>query len=315
MIFIMIPCMGLGIASIWDKVAYNFPLSYYDPMFDLTRGTEHLTDFEIAITFGLFIFFLEEMFYLCLIYLLRNTMSEFNMKTELKMICGLWIILTSACTGLEVFGCKATMSQIALILLIIRNLACFGISLCWPIYESYNSKIMPYGETRECVSSIEMTLSTITPLQYFTQYIRSTAPQHLATLHLYMEIKMFEELAGSQEISDNPLNLGSPAREGHLDIRRLYDKGIRIYKEYLEKGANNVLRYIPEAVHDIMLQRFRDLKENLDKHLFDPIYGVIIKQLNNLFLEFAKSTLHHQLIYELAKTEIYYERLRIAEMN
>ena len=344
MIYILAPCLILGIASCFPKVATKMPLAYFDPLFyNSDIAVKNESSFIVAACVALTFFFIEELIFCFLVYKLRNYMKEFNMKRELIYTNIVFITFTMTASGFIVWGCEDFFNLMALIILIFRNLLCFIISVCSPIYFSYAPEIMPYGETRECVSSIEMTLSTITPLTYFRLFIEEEYGSDVVNiLDLYMDIKMYEEAASQWELSFLAISANNTLTSSHIStgaksslirsiptvsstpvstatvsvsqVEMLYEMAININNQYLRPSSLKKVN-LPEEVENVNITRFNTLSNKLDKHLFDPVYGIVINELHNYFIKFKSSPFFHKLIIQLAKTEIYYERLRVARMN
>ena len=185
-------------------------------------------------------------------------------------------------------------------MLLLRNFFYFLVSTIHPVIKSSVTNIIPYGETRECVGGVDITLSTELPYLYFSQFIEQehgTGGKCLITL--YTRIKMYEDMAKS-----NPED--AQVKKLAKDIFEEFSAA----KELIEMNKSAI-----EVLQELLKKRFKDMPERTsEKRLFDPLYSFVINQLQACFKEFKRSGLYLHLYDQLKQNEIIYERLLHAEL-
>lgn len=236
------------------------------------------------------------------IKLKKGKETDINMNNEILAISLLWSITLSCFYFLfiyshyfsEIFiGTGNLFSIILVSIILLRNIGSFFISIILPIMKSKEEIMIPYGETRECISNVELTLSTVLPFKYFSAYIENYPVADAKNiLALYTEIKLYESKAETEEYEEMS-----------------FDKATNIINDFIRPDGKLKVREIPEEVCELLNKKFENLRENLNKHLFDSVYGIVINSLQGMFSSFKKTGFFKQLCMELRENEIIYERL------
>lgn len=229
----------------------------------------------------------------------RQKSIEVNMHSELLEITIIWTIFGSAFYFL-LFQSKDVKNAHAyiFIILLVRNTLCSLISIFFPAIKSKEENQIAFFETRECVRNVELTMSTELPFMFFSYFVGEADSENGHNIiELYTKIKLYEARADDEEIEQEK-----------------FEAATGIMNEFIQKDAHSEVKGIPEEVREMISRKFENLSENLDKHLFDPIYGIIINKLQVLYSAFQKSTTYDNLILELRINEIIYEKLVAAEL-
>jgi hypothetical protein len=274
-------------------IFYDLQLFEAGPFIDYYRGH------TVALMIGYIIIFLEEMFFLVMLLIIKNVHNDFNMKGEL-LLTVIFSITAAFLSGLlQIISClrndpnDATFYESASCLVVIsKNLLCFIVSVTIPLIETMRSRpaFIPYGETVECCENLELALSTQTACEYFSKYLEIDQIKHNYLL-LYMSIKSYE-LSFSEDSPQNSIMV-------HNIITDFFE-GRSIFKipersEYLDT-LNSKINYPP-------------------KDIFNCLYNLIVGNLKIYYEEFKRDQMYQELTQELLKREIAFERLNVAELN
>eukprot|EP00826_Nyctotherus_ovalis_P017237 TRINITY_DN15063_c0_g2_i5.p1 TRINITY_DN15063_c0_g2~~TRINITY_DN15063_c0_g2_i5.p1 ORF type:complete len:423 (+),score=116.55 TRINITY_DN15063_c0_g2_i5:152-1420(+) len=234
------------------------------------------------------------------IMVLMSEMYSTKIKTEVLFLVSFWASCAFAFYLLilrlnETNYIKHELFTIAVPpgILIIRSLVSFILSIMAPVMQYHVEVITPFGETRECVSSVEMALSSELPFLYFFEFIESVdGANGKSVINLYIEIKLYEDMVMNAED-------GSKAAK-------------EILRDYLEPTGESSVKGIPEKVKDMTKTRISS--GEMEVHLFDRVYSVVMLKLEKYFVLFKNSLLYKSLLRELKNTEIIYERLINSEL-
>jgi len=246
--------------------------------------------------------------FLCSLYgimVLMSQMYSSKIKTEMLFLVSFWACCACAFHYLiltlnETDYIKHELFTIAVppIILLIRSLVSFILSIMAPVMQYHVEVITPFGETRECVSSVEMALSSELPFLYFFEFIESVdGIRGKNVINLYIEIKLYQDAATNGE-----------------DVIEIAKE---ILKDYLEQSGEFSVKGIPEKVKDMVKTKINNKEldiQELDIHLFDRVYSVVMLKLEKYFELFKNSVLYKNLLRELKNTEIIYERLINSEL-
>ena len=180
------------------------------------------------------------------------------------------------------------------IVLLMRNVVGLVISVISPVIKSSERRSIPYGETRECVGTVEMALSTELPFMHFASYIEAVdGEKGKNTITLYTQIKLYEDKA-----------------EDEADQNEVQEMAESILKDYIRAGSPFRVPDITDEARRNIEKRFENRHARpLDKHLFNEAYGTVINRLQDYFIAFQGSKMYSTLCEELRKNEIIYERL------
>jgi hypothetical protein len=174
-----------------------------------------------------------------------------------------------------------------------RNMLTLFLSFMLPIMRGLHKKLIPYGETRKCVSNVELTLTTRSAFLVFLDYIKATkGDKGRNAIMLYSEIKRFEDVSANR-----------------ANWELIIDMAASIEHDYLIDQAEFKVDGIPNEVRQNIGVKLQDLNRYLNPHLFDPLYGVVINILKKYFEEFKKSHEWKLLLIQLRNSEIIYERM------
>ncbi len=229
---------------------------------------------------------------------------EVEMKGEVLALVVFWTCCTMGFSYLMMYGQEKKLLRQQLLMvglmsiILLRDIMSFIISIVTPVLKNPQGKIIPYGETRECVNNVEIALATELPFMYFARYVELVAGEKGRNLiTLYTQIKLYEDEA-----------------ENNTNQEDVYDMATAIQQEYVQANAPARLDDVPTEVTESLTRKFDSLRNYLDKHLFDSLYGIVINKLQEYFVAFQKSELHRHLYDELKCNEIVYDRLVYAEL-
>ncbi len=218
------------------------------------------------------------------------------MNCELVVVVSTWILSNGVYFGLlfqHEQGSDNLSASMYFFVLVVRNVIVVIASIVVPVLTSHKGDLVPYGETRECVESVELALSTELPYQFFSEFILNTAgTPGINVLTLYTQIKLYEACP-----------------EGPERQQELFGLANSINSDFILPNAPLAIPDIPPQVRTVISRKFQDLAPNLNKHLFDSLYGVIINKLQDYFEQFKKSEEYKQLLQALRINEIIFERL------
>jgi len=233
--------------------------------------------------------------------------NDIEMKTEIISLVTFWTCCSCGFHFLMIHendqqnirdSTETIVIVLSSIIILLRNLVSFIISIVYPVLHTSNSKIIPYGETRDCTSNVEITLATELPFIYFSYFIESVAGnngKYLVTC--YTQLKLYEDL----------VEKGDAQQEA-------YAMASEIERNYLKEESEMKIEGIPIEIMKNLEKKLCNLKVNLDKHLYDPLYGFILNKLQEYYVAFKQSEVFKELCCELRNNEIIYERLLNAEL-
>ena len=156
----------------------------------------------------------------------------------------------------------------ACIALVLRNIVCLSILAFYSFTGTMN---IPEKIEAEALNKVEDALTNEDSLNYFIKYLRkNNRPEGIIFIEINELITEYEELA--KQDTDNP-NI----------IRQ---RGEEIWKKIKQHTTNSELfnKTIIEGVEENLSS-----ESELDSHLFDQIFGVVINELQNLYEGFRKS--------------------------
>jgi len=166
------------------------------------------------------------------------------------------------------------------------------------IIKHFHHSIIPYGECLECSRSLEKVLASRISIISFHNYLEDTSDSegHIM-LEFYELIKIFED-----EIEKIQLEGSASSESTRLEAFNLASEIMNNYINSIEFLTKN----IPQ---DVVLAIKRKMEsQNIDKHLFDSVYGIVMNRLQKSYNDFTNSPHFKQLQIELLKNEIIYER-------
>lgn len=213
-----------------------------------------------------------------------------ELKEEVIVLAITWVLLNAL---FHAFLMRGKQLAICTWLLVARNMTTSFISFMLPMMRGLHRKFVPYGETRKCVSNIELALATRSSFLVFFDFIKSIeGDRGRNTIMLYAQIKRFEDISAQRENQELAIRLAG-----------------RIANDYLLDQSEFRVEGVPEEVRQHIGAKLQNLSAYLDSHLFDPLYGVVLNILERHFEQFRKSSAWQTLLIELRNNEIVYERL------
>jgi len=218
-----------------------------------------------------------------------------ELKQEVLVLSIVWTLLNAIFHFLlmksnEFFACVC--------ILVGRNVLTLFVSFMLPIIKGLHRRFTPYGETRKCVSNVELALTTPSAFLVFLKYIkyaRGDAGRNV--IMLYSQIKRFEDISANRENGEEIIELATS-----------------IEHDYLIDQAEFRVQGIPNEVRQHISMKLQNLGMYLDSHLFDSLYGVVINILKRYFEEFKRSYEWQILLIRLRNSEMIYERMIKADL-
>ena len=129
--------------------------------------------------------------------------------------------------------------MVASALLLMRNIVIFIVSIVHPVVKETVRSIMTFGETRECVGNVDITLSTELPYLYFSGFVEEKYKANgTNTVILYTQIKMFEDMVKNGASEEAKMKLANT-----------------IMEEFLVPNALLRVEDIPESLEKMIKQR------------------------------------------------------------
>jgi hypothetical protein len=247
--------------------------------------------------------------------LVARVMTDIHMNQEIPVICIIWTLATAVFHAslnyedwkkwLSSSSSNVNVATQEILMwcgcgsLLVRNFVGFAVSILHPIVRSRPTAIVPYGETRECVANVEITLATELPFHEFANFIEAEykAPG-TNILTLYSRIKLFEN-----------------AVEKERDLAEQTALAVGICDDFLQEDGESFVEFLTDEQRRQVLVKKNSIPSTLNKDFFNPIYAPVLKRLDDYFKDFRNSDVHKQLYLMLILNEIVYERFFNANLT
>ncbi len=232
-----------------------------------------------------------------------------NYVGELLLSLAVWFLFTAGGNGLFIASCQNSfglsddtndiLGLISIAMMLVRNVLNLLVLAVYSYYAHihgvYNlDKIDP-----EALVKVEDALMSEHALTRFVAFLRDNGhPEGLQYIKAYSQIKEFEELAKQE---DEPA--GSVLARGRETWNALLN--------------GTLAKCLPELAADCgarVEQVLGNEPENVDSHLFDQVFGVIINVLQRLYGEFKGSDQYGQLVKQLESRSVFIDRLRTVQL-
>ena len=183
--------------------------------------------------------------------------------------------------------------NLRIILIMLSILSC-------SLLKVFSKEIIPFCEGIESSVSLESVLCSKISLNYFQEFIRLNNKEYdLQVLELFQLIKIVE-------IDIDNLSFVNCREKGNLE-REIKAISLNILRNYISNPKSRYIKsVIPQELHLVIKQKIDSM--NFDKHIFDPLYGLILNRLQIIYKDFKSSSAFKKLQISLLKNEIIYER-------
>eukprot|EP00743_Colponemidia_sp_Colp-15_P004384 GILK01004728.1.p1 GENE.GILK01004728.1~~GILK01004728.1.p1 ORF type:complete len:435 (+),score=25.82 GILK01004728.1:76-1305(+) len=238
--------------------------------------------------FWLGLFILQALTLLVAVFVLRRIQDEFNINSELKIICLIWGIYTFVTTALELTGAHSVFAYT--VLSISRSVLVQIVSCAVPLVQSYLAPPIPIWSTSDTVESLDRLLRDPVGIVYFQKYLVNQFS--VENLLFWVEVELFKDLTP-------------------LDPEVQVEKVQHILNSYFTPEAKLQLRGIPDEFKVQLLS-----KANAPhRAMFNAVQQFVFDRMEQeVYPRFRESSVCQELKAELRSQENLYGRLLVSSM-
>jgi hypothetical protein len=155
---LMVPVLTFAICLVFvPQLSQIYPTTY------TADSSNSLARMESAV---IFLFFLEELFFICAVWHLRDVNDDFAMTSELVWVCLLWMTNSFLLTSLFPLAYWMYAS-------ILRNFLIMLVSSFWPLYKSFGKPHIEVPLTLEALRSLTLIMHNEQTLEAFSRYLKT----------------------------------------------------------------------------------------------------------------------------------------------
>jgi hypothetical protein len=245
---------------------------------------------RISASILIIICFIEEMLFIVSVYLLRNVDDDYNMGNELVLVCFLW----SSCSFFSIYR-----NEIWVYSGIVRNFCILIVSTMMPLAKSFTYTAFGESLTFEILQTLQLVLQHHVSLDKFEQFLTREG-----------------DIKNSRSSTDLVQNRGLEYLNFWIRCENLkfeFDRAklAEIYNEYFtsENSAIEFPQDLEDEVHTIYNDE-RDIEV-----IFNSCQEHVFQILNTqYFPKFKKSTEYDLLVHDVAKDNIYTQRINLTSL-
>lgn len=257
----------------------------------LPNSREDSTTVErVSTSIMIIICFIEELLFIVSVYLLRNVDDDYNMGNELILVCFLW----SSYSFFSIYR-----DEIWVYSSICRNFCILLVSTMMPLVKSFTYTAFGESLTFEILQTLQLVLQHHVSLDKFERFLARE-----------------DDIKNSKSSTDLIPNRGLEylnfwIRCENLKFEFDHGKMIEIYNEYFtsDNSAIEFPQDLEDEVHTVYNEE-RDIEV-----IFNSCQEYVFQILNTqYFPKFKKSAEYDQLVHDVAKDNIYTQRINLTSL-